>query len=128
MTRPDPWPWPADTPRDRDRRIARAYRGALHELHPAVVAHLDQTFRDLGQAWISEEPVAYDLEDLLTPEQVADFAQVARRTVDTWRLERTPPLPTVRTPDGIRIRFGDLIEWQADRRRRRATIGPAPRT
>jgi hypothetical protein len=120
VTRTDPWPWPADTQLDRARRVARDYREALAQVAPTLAARLDDVTARRGQGWISARPVAHDPDDLLTVEQVAEFCQVAVRTVTTWRLERTPPLPDRRTPDGIRIRFGDLVQWQAERRRRRA--------
>ncbi|AEA27897.1 hypothetical protein Psed_5770 [Pseudonocardia dioxanivorans CB1190] len=119
MTRTDPWPWPADTQLDRARRVARDYREALAQVAPTLAARLDDITARRGQGWIAARPVAHDPDDLLTVEEVAEFCQVAVRTVTTWRLERTPPLPGKRTADGIRIRFGDLVAWQAARRRRR---------
>lgn len=121
MTRPDPWPWPADTQLERARRVALEYRDVLHRLAPALVARLDEAMTERGQGWVDARPIAHDPDDLLTVAEVAEFSQVEPRTVTAWRLERTPPLPSKRTPDGIRIRFGDLVAWQADRRRRRAS-------
>ncbi|MFC5993536.1 helix-turn-helix domain-containing protein [Pseudonocardia hispaniensis] len=113
------WPWPADTELERARRVARDYRDALRAVRPDLADHLDAQFQAVGQGWVNAEPAALDPDELLTAEQAAELAQVAVRTITTWRLERTPPLPSVRTPDGIRIRVGDLIAWQAARRRRR---------
>lgn len=124
MIRPDPWPFPADTQLERARRVAREYRNVLLAFAPApMVARLDALMAERGQGWVDARPLAHDPDDLLTVDEVAEFSQVAPRTVTTWRLERIPPLPTTHTPDGIRIRFGDLVAWQAARRRRRALSG-----
>lgn len=127
MTRIDPWPWPADTQLERARRVARAYRDVVAKLAPNVVAQLDAAMAERGQGWVDARPLAHDLDDLLTVEEAAEFSQVRPRTITTWRLERTPPLPARHTPDGIRIRFGDLVAWQAGRRRRRTGPDQGPR-
>ncbi|PXY25158.1 hypothetical protein BAY59_24340 [Prauserella coralliicola] len=115
---PDPWPWPADTPLDRARRIAHEYRQYLLEHAAEVCAQLDQRARDLGQGWVAPQPVAYEMDDLLTVEQAADYCQVKPRTVDAWRQRG---LQATRTPDGVRYLVRHLHDYQADRRKRRVS-------
>lgn len=113
------WPWPADTELERARRIARQYREALQHAAPHLARHLDAMCSHHGQAWVASAPLSHHPDELLTAAQVAELCQVRPRTVTKWRLELDPPLPTIRTPDGLRIRVGDLLAWEAARRRAR---------
>jgi hypothetical protein len=113
---PDRWPWPADTPLDRARRVAGAYRDALLEADPAGCAALDERAVALGQGWVVPQPATVALDDLLTAEQAAVYAQVGVRTLDEWRRRG---LVAVTTADGVRYRPRDLHEFEANRRARR---------
>ncbi len=115
----DPWPWPADTELERARRVARQYREALEHAAPALVRRLDALCAGYGQGWVAAAPLAHHPDELLTTAEVAELCQVRARTVTKWRLELDPPLPAIRTPDGVRIRVGDLLAWQAARRHAR---------
>jgi len=107
------WPWPADTPLDRARRVAAAYRAALETASPEECASLDAWARAHGQGWVAPSPWPYGDEDLLTPRQVAEACHVELRTVYRWHQRG---LPYVDTPEGIRVRGLDLFRWECDRR------------
>lgn len=113
---PDPWPWPGDTQTERARRIARSYRDALNARDPDECTVLDQRATDLGQGWIVPKVQTVELDDLLTAELAADFAGVRVRTIDMWR---SRGLAVIRTPDGPRYRPRDILDYQAERRKRR---------
>lgn len=113
---PDPWPWPGDSVLDRARRVAREYRDALAATDPQRCAALDQRVVELGQPWIVPQPVTVGPDDLLTAEQLADYAQVGVRTINEWRRRG---LEAVDTVDGPRYRPRDLIAWDTRRRERR---------
>lgn len=117
------WPWPGDTPLDRARRIARSYRDALHVADHHTCAYLDQRARDLGQGWIVPKPLGWDRDDLLTQDEVADMCDVRLATVRQWRHRG---MPTVDTADGLRYRVADVLDYHAQRRRRRAEKHDTP--
>jgi len=117
---PDPWPWPADTPTERARRVARAYRDAYALVAPERCRELDQRVQGLGQVWIVPAVAQYTDNDLLTVDEIADFCGVQPGTIDQWRARG---LPSVDTPDGRRFLIRDAIEYQARARRRRAGLG-----
>ena len=119
MTTSHPWPWPADTELERARRVARQYREALQQAAPALTRQLDALCVRYGQRWITAAPVAHHPDDLLTVDEVAELRAAAVRTVRKWIYELREPLPVVRTPDGVRVRVGDLHAWEAARRRAR---------
>lgn len=116
---PDPWPWP-DTPTEKARRVARAYRDAYHAVAPEACRELDQRVQSLGQGWIVPAVVQYADNDLLTVDELADFCGVQPGTIDQWRARG---LASVDTPDGRRFLIRDAIEYQARTRRRRAGLG-----
>lgn len=110
------WPWPTDTGLERARRVAHAYRSALHAHAESVCRELDERMRTFGQTWVLPSPVTRTDEELLTTDEAADYLVVRPRTVDAYRRRG---LPSVTTPDGPRYRVGDLRAWQAARRRAR---------
>lgn len=112
-----PWPWPADTPLDRARRVAQAYRHALNAAADEACAQLDKQMITLRQTWVVPSANVYEPDDLLTAELAADAANVEPRTIYAWR---SSGLKVTSTPDGPRYRFGDLQEFRAERRRKRA--------
>lgn len=115
------WPWPADTPLDRARRLAQSYRAALVAVHADTADAIDAWAVDHGQGWVVGATWDYDEDELLTFQQAADRANVQVRTVYQWRQRG---LKAVSTPDGRRIRAGDLVQYVRDRRQARLT-GPA---
>lgn len=116
MSAKDPWPWPADTPTERARRVARSYRDALQRHAPEECEQLDERTRKLGQGWIIPAILTVDPDDLLTRFQAGDYCGVRAKTISEWRQRGLKVTPT---PDGDRYRVGDLIEYQAELRRKR---------
>jgi hypothetical protein len=116
MSRDKPWPWPADTQLERVKRLTRAYRDALAEVDPSTALQLDAWAADRGEGWIAADPTTYDDDDLLTLDEVARWAGVRVGTVYQWHWRG---LPYVSTPDGERVRMGELKRWERDRRQAR---------
>ena len=114
--RPDPWPRRADSPLDRARTVARSYREALLRASPETCLGIDVRFIELGQTWIAPDIAQYEPDDLLTPRQAAMFCHVRPATLPVWRRRG---LRVTTTPDGLRYRVADLLEYQAGQRRRR---------
>ncbi|MFD6069395.1 MerR family transcriptional regulator [Amycolatopsis lurida] len=123
MNRRDPWPWPGDTPLDRARRIARTYREALMIAAPDTCVDLDARCRDLGQTWVVPKPLSFGPDDLLDAKEVADMCNVQPSTIRQWRRRG---LATQDTPDGLRYRVADVLDYHAGRRRRRANMAVNP--
>ena len=110
------WPWPADTPLDRARRIAASYRDALRLVNPDTADAIDAWAGDHGQGWVVGAAWDYEEHELLTFAEAADRANVKLRTIYQWHQRG---LPYTDTPDGRRIKEGDLVRWLRDRRRAR---------
>ncbi|HEX5522817.1 MAG TPA: hypothetical protein VFX53_05185 [Pedococcus sp.] len=111
-----PWPWPADSPLDRSRRVASAYRAALEVANKEAAAHLDRWAIDHGQGWVAPSPWPYADDDLITCEQLADACHVEVRTVYRWHQRG---LPYVDTADGVRVRVADFFTFYRSQRRAR---------
>lgn len=111
------WPFPADTVLDRARRVAHIYRHALQQLDPDRCHALDAQIVSAGQTWVAPTPNTHEPDDLLTAELAADEMGVAKRTIYAWREDG---LRVIETPDGPRYRVGDLHDYRAEKRRRRA--------
>lgn len=110
---PPAWPWPADTPLDRARRVAQSYRDALRQADPDTADAIDRWAAAHGQRWVLGATWDFDDDRLLTLDEVADIAFVAVTTVYRWHQRGLPYTSTV---DGLRVRAGDLVRWQRDRR------------
>lgn len=110
------WPWPADTPLDRARRVAEFYRDALRRSDLDAADAIDEWAAARGQGWVVGARWTYDEDELLTLDEVADYTHVQVATVYRWHQRGLPYTPTV---DGVRVRAGDLVRWQRDRRRAR---------
>lgn len=83
---------------------------------PVVCAELDAYMVRLGQGWVAPQANPYEDDDLLTTEQVADFWHVKPRTVaEEWRRNG---LLAINTPDGLRYRYRDVLDFQAERHER----------
>jgi hypothetical protein len=102
-----PWRWPADTPLRRRERVAQSYRAALAIHAPAVCAAIDAEMVDMGQTWVVPTVVTYTDDDLLTAELVKDYAHVSLKTVYQWHTQGLG----IKTRDGIRFRFADVVRW-----------------
>jgi hypothetical protein len=113
------WPWPADTPLERARRLLRGYRDALTELAPSTAKRLDDWALEHGEMWVIGAAVTFDDDELLTLQEVADLVGVKTKTVYQWHWRGLRYTSTV---DGDRVRMGDLVEWERNRRLRRRGV------
>lgn len=111
--RPLAWPWKADSPLDRARRVAGAYRAALAALGPEECARIDDWAARHGQGWVAPTEWPYTADQLITTQEVAELCHVKLRTVYAWHQRGLPWTPT---PQGIRVRVGDLEVWERLRR------------
>lgn len=106
------WPWPDDR-FERRSRIARMYRDKLADIDAVACAELDEIMAAYGQTWIIDGPYVPP-EALLTEAQVAEFADVSRRTVQKW-VERGHLERRVNADQQIVFLMADLIEYQKRR-------------
>lgn len=106
------WPWPDDR-FERRSRIARMYRDRLADADAAACAELDEVMAAYGQSWIIDGPYIPP-ESLLTEAQVAEYADVSRRTVQKW-VERGHLERRVNADHQIVFLMADLIEYQKRR-------------
>lgn len=121
MTETVPWPWPGDTELEKRERVARDYRNELNRIAPDVCARMDAAAHRLGQHWITPAPITYDLGDWITIKEAATMVGRTPRAVRYWTAGEHPRLTTITDDDGIkRVRVRDLIDLEADLRRRRA--------
>jgi hypothetical protein len=119
MTDDARWPWPGDSTLDRSRRVAWTYREALLAVDPAACTRIDLWARQNGQGWVLPEDLEYGLDALLTVKEAALYANVQERTIHTWH-QRGLPWASERG-EPVRVRLLDLVSYEADRRRARAT-------
>ena len=108
-TRPR-WPWPGDTPTVRARCIANSLLALLPaDERPELIAKA----RAVGETWLGEDLLRWDVDDLLTPAEAARLVHVTpdrlRWWVHTGALTRT----------GRRYRAGDVLDAAAQVSRRR---------
>jgi hypothetical protein len=108
----DQWPWPDDR-FERRSRVARMYRDALADCDAAACAELDEVMVAYGQTWIVDGPYIAP-ETLLTETQVAEWADVSRRTVQKW-VERGHLERRVNADKQICYLMADLVEYQRKR-------------
>lgn len=116
------WPVPGDSPTDRARAIARAYRRALAEVDPELCARLDDAAAEVGQDWVRPQTATHDLDAWVSAERAAELVGLTPRAVRAW-ITRTPTrLPRARrTASGAwEIRVGDLLDAERAARRDRA--------
>lgn len=98
---------------DRSRRVAQAYRAALLDADPAAAERLDAWALDHGQSWVCPTEWPYQDDELLTFQQAADACHVERPTIYRWHQRG---LPYTETVDGPRVKAGDLLEFERNRR------------
>lgn len=101
---------------ERARRVALTYRAALVGLHPDAAADIDDWAIQHGQSWVNPSEWPWADDDMLTLQEAADACQVERSTVYRWHQRG---LPYTATPDGLRIRVRDLLDFEQQRRRAR---------
>lgn len=109
----DPWPHPEDDKIDRRSRVARMYRDRLADIDPAGCAELDEAMNAYGQSWVFDRP---DIppETLLTAAQIADWADVSKRTVQKW-VERGHLERRMNADKQVVFLLADLIDYQKRR-------------
>lgn len=81
----NPWPYAGDTPLQRARRLAIAYRQHLRTTNPELCAALDEAARSYGEGWVCESLLTTPDDELLTTAQAAELAGVDIETVRQWR-------------------------------------------
>lgn len=118
----DKWPFPADSPLDRAYAVAGNYRTALLEADPDRCAELDAKHMRLGQGRVVPQLSAHDLDDMLPAAAVADFCYVQTATIDVWV---SRGLRYLDTREGRRFKLRDVLEYQAEVRRKRAAARSA---
>ena len=116
----DPWPFPADTPLERARKIALAYRSALYAAAPEECRRLDDRAITLRQGWVAPVELpekAHDgniLDAVLSDLDIEHFWRIPAVTIRAWAskglLERRY-LPNNR----VGYRVGDVLDVQARR-------------
>jgi len=108
------WPWPEDDRLGRRTRVAKFYRERLADVDAAACAELDEVMTVLGQPWVYDGHPHFDNHDLLTLEEAAEWADVARNTVQKWiargHLERR-----VNADRQVAVLMAELIEYQQKR-------------
>lgn len=106
------WPWPDDR-FDRRSRVAHMYRDRLADENAEACAELDEVMLAFGQRWIVDHH-AVDPNELLTAEQIAEWADVSKRTVDKW-VERGHLERRVNADRQVVYLLADLINYQKKR-------------
>lgn len=114
----DPWPFPADTPLERARKVGQSYRTALMSVDPEHCRLLDQKAVEVGQGWVRPFETEFaDLNQLMTPDRVAEMFTLDPRTVRMWGYRGHVK---VRGKEGRpRYRLGDVIDYLAKTRQAR---------
>lgn len=79
------WPFPADSPTQRARRVAHAYRQQLYEIDPAAAEELDHRMIGYGQGWVAAKLALHELDDWLSASQAAALAEVPVDYLKVWR-------------------------------------------
>ncbi|RSN19884.1 hypothetical protein DL990_40980 [Amycolatopsis sp. WAC 01416] len=79
---------------------------------PDTCVDLDARCRDLGQTWVVPKPLSFGPDDLLDAHEVAEMCDVQLSTVRQWRRRG---LATQATPDGLRYRVADVLDYHAGR-------------
>jgi hypothetical protein len=108
----DQWPYPDDR-FERRTRVAHMYRDRLADIDAAACAELDEVMAVYGQTWVFERNYAPP-ESLLTEDQVAEWADVSRRTVQKW-VERGHLERRINADKQVVYLLADLIEYQKKR-------------
>lgn len=79
------WPFDGDTPLQRARRLALAYRQHLRTANPEMCDALDDAARAYGETWVCEQPVTVSPDQMLTTPEAAELAGVGQETIHKWR-------------------------------------------
>lgn len=85
QSRRNPWPHEGDTPLQRARRIALAYRQHLKTANPDLCRAVDDMAAGFGEQWVLEQLVTVESDQLLTTAEAAELAGVDAETIRQWR-------------------------------------------
>lgn len=83
--RRNPWPHEGDTPLQRARRIALAYRQHLKTANPQLCDAVDDMAAGFGETWMLERLLTVEAEHLVTTVEAAELAGVDAETIRQWR-------------------------------------------
>lgn len=113
------WPFPEDTQRERDRKIAQAYRAALLDTDPARCRELDERAQELGQGWVAPKLSTMDLDEELRAVDLEELVGIPAATIRKWA---SRGLIEQRTrADGAPVYLvREVVDHCAEARRRRA--------
>lgn len=118
----DPWPWPKDTPLQRARKIALAYRSALYAAAPEECRRLDDRAITLRQGWIAPVELPADAADgnvldaILSDLDIEHFWRIPASTVRSWARRGLIERQYMRG-NRVGYRVGDVLDAQARTRR-----------
>lgn len=121
------WPWPGDSREDKDRRVARSYRALCERIAAgrvedpeAALAALDRRWLALSVTWPVPQLTMPNSDDLLTVAEVAYWTTRSETAVRMWfsraRAGGDGVLP-IDTPEGLRVRWGDVLAYRQRQRR-----------
>lgn len=123
MTQTD-WPWPGDSPEDKAKRVALAYRQRLEACNPLAAAELDTYWQAHGAGWVTPAHTPLDLDEWLTPSEMADRLHIDPRRMRDWARRGQ-----IRVMDINARRMycvGDVIEHMRQTRLRRVSATMPP--
>jgi hypothetical protein len=108
------WPHPEDDRFTRRTKVARYYRDVLLNIDAAACAEVDEVMAMYGQQWVFRGYEDFEADELLTIDQVAEWADVSRNTVSQW-ITRGHVERRVNADKQIVLLMADLIEYQRKR-------------
>lgn len=85
QSRRNPWPHEGDTPLQRARRIALAYRQHLKTSNPELCQAVDDMAAGFGEAWVLEQLQTVEADQLLNTAEASELAGVDTETIRQWR-------------------------------------------
>lgn len=115
------WPWPDVTREDRDRRVGRSYRALCERIAngqvedpEAALAALDRQWANYQVTWHVSQLTSPSPDDLLTPGEVAYWTTRSEKAVRMWFTRARnggDGVHPIRTPEGLRVRWGDVLAY-----------------
>lgn len=113
------WPFLGDSPVARARKMALAYREALGQRAPDLVAEMDERFVRWGERW-HNAAVAVDLsdDDWVSTEEAAALIQISRGSMSRLRVEGRIKGRYRKGERGFEFRVGDVYKLSTELRGR----------
>lgn len=109
------WPWPGDSPVARARRIALAYRAALHDHAPGLAADLDTRFTRWGESWVAPRHVPPG-DELVSAEDAGTLIGISSGAIG--KLRRDGRIQGVKTGRKYEYAVADVYRLSSEARRR----------